>query len=277
MTESDDVPILVADTVTKLDESHRNAVLIAGSHGGVYAGYCAAKAGVRAVILNDAGVGKDHAGIGSLDYFDGLGRPAATVAHISARIGDGADMAGRGMISHVNKTAAALGCAWGQHVAECAEKMRAAPPAVGTPPVYEEARFVLRNEPGEPEVWGLDSISLVKREDEGRIIVGASHGALLAGKPDSALKASPLAAVFNDAGVGADGVGITRLPVMDQRGIAGATVAADSARIGDARSMWETGVISHVNDTAAGLGARPGMTCRLFVETIIEANRKAVE
>ncbi|MCG8696033.1 MAG: hypothetical protein MI806_32860, partial [Minwuiales bacterium] len=150
-------------------------------------------------------------------------------------------------------------------------------PAAGAVPVYEEARFVLRNEPGEPEVWGLDSVSLVRPEDDGRILVAASHGALLAGRPDSALKALPLAAVFNDAGVGADGVGITRLPAMDERGIAGATVAADSARIGDARSMWETGVISHVNDTAAGLRARPGMTCRLFVETVIEAYRKEYE
>ncbi len=57
---------LRSDTVTKPDGRHRDAVLIGGSHGGIYAGYCAAKAGVRAVILNDAGVGKDRAGIGSL-------------------------------------------------------------------------------------------------------------------------------------------------------------------------------------------------------------------
>lgn len=273
MSGADEIPILVADTVTKLNESHAGSVLIAGSHGGVYAGYCAAKAGVRGVILNDAGVGKDRAGIGSLAYFDGLGRPAAVVANDSARIGDGEDMAGRGIISHVNETAAALGCGAGQSARDCAAAMRAAPAPSGEVPVYEEARFPLRSEPGEPEVWGFDSVSLVEPEDDGRIIVGASHGALLAGKPDTALGVSPLAAVFNDAGVGADRVGISRLPALDDRGIAAATVAAASARIGDARSMWETGVISHINATAAALGCNAGMTCREFVETVIATHK----
>ncbi len=276
MGGADEIPILVADTVTKLDERHAGSVLIAGSHGGVYAGYCAAKARVRGVILNDAGVGKDQAGIGSLAYFDRLGRPAAVVAHDSARIGDGRDMAGRGVISHVNQTAAGLGCAAGQPARDCAAAMRRAPAPSGDVPVYEEARFPLRAEPGEPEVWGVDSVSLVTPEDDGRIVIGASHGALLAGKPDSALRVSPLAAVFNDAGVGADRVGISRLPTLDGRGIAAATVAAASARIGDARSMWESGVISHVNESAAALGCAAGMSCREFAETVI-AKHKAVE
>ena len=41
-------------------------MVVAASHGGVYAGYCAALGRVRAVILNDAGVGRERAGIGSL-------------------------------------------------------------------------------------------------------------------------------------------------------------------------------------------------------------------
>jgi hypothetical protein len=71
--------ILTANSVTMLDARHRGVVLLGGSHGGVYAGYLAAKAGARAVVLNDAGVGKDRAGIGSLDYLDRLGMAAATV------------------------------------------------------------------------------------------------------------------------------------------------------------------------------------------------------
>ena len=54
--------VVVADSVTKPTEAWRGAVLIAGSHGGIYAAYCAVKAGVRGVILNDAGRGKDDAG-----------------------------------------------------------------------------------------------------------------------------------------------------------------------------------------------------------------------
>ena len=83
------------------------AVVVNGSHGGVYAAYVAAKLGVAAAIFNDAGVGRDKAGIAGLDYLAALGIPAAAVGHLSARIGDGADMTARGVITHVNPPAAA--------------------------------------------------------------------------------------------------------------------------------------------------------------------------
>jgi hypothetical protein len=73
-----------------------------------------------------------------------------------------------------------------------------------------------------------------------------------------ALRTDAFAAVFHDAGIGIDGAGLTRLPALDQRGIAAFTVAAASARIGDARSIFREGVISAVNDTAAHLGAHVG-------------------
>ena len=59
--------------------------------------------------------------------------------------------------------------------------------------------------------------------------------------------------------------GLTRLPALDKRRIAAATVAAASARIGDGRSTYEDGVLSHVNETAAGYGGKPGLTARAFV------------
>jgi hypothetical protein len=37
-----------------------------------------------------------------------------------------------------------------------------------------------------------------------------------------------------------------------------------SARIGDGRSIWESGVVAHVNAPAARAGAAPGMTAREF-------------
>jgi len=38
-----------------------------------------------------------------------------------------------------------------------------------------------------------------------------------------------------------------------------------SARIGETRSTYEDGVITHVNETAAKAGATPGMTVAAFV------------
>ncbi len=86
------VSVIEADSATKLYQEHQGHVVICGSHGGIYCGYLAAKAGLRAVILNDAGIGLDQAGLGCLDYCEKLGMAAATCSHDSARIGDGADM-----------------------------------------------------------------------------------------------------------------------------------------------------------------------------------------
>ena len=98
-----------------------------------------------------------------------------------------------------------------------------------------------------------------------------SHGGLLGGRPDTALKADALAALFNDAGIGIDEAGVTRLPALDSRGIAAGTVAASSARIGDARSTYEDGILTRVNRRAAALGLAPGMTAREFVEIVRRA------
>jgi hypothetical protein len=96
--------------------------------------------------------------------------------------------------------------------------------------------------------------------------VTGSHGALVGGRPENALRVDALAALFNDAGIGAAGVG--RLPALDERGIAAATVACDSARIGDGRSTYFDGVLTRVNRTAEAAGARPGMAARRFVELV---------
>ena len=70
-------------------------------------------------------------------------------------------------------------------------------------------------------------------EDEGEIVVTGSHGGLIGADPKRALKANARLAVFNDAGVGCDEAGITRLAVLDDRGVAAVTVAHTSAKIGD--------------------------------------------
>jgi hypothetical protein len=260
-------PILTCDTATKFDPSHRDAIVVCGSHGGVYPGYLAAKARLRAVLLNDAGVGLDRAGIGCLDYCQALGMAAATVAHDSARIGDAADMRARGRISHVNAVAGALGGAAGQPVAEALEALGAAPSWAGDPPPYREGRTVVRAAP--PRVICIDSAGMIVPEDAGQIVITGSHGGMLRTMPELVLQVDALAALFNDAGIGIDDAGTTRLPALDQRGIAAAAVDTMSARIGDARSTYQDGMLSRVNKTARKLGAEPGMSAMAFVERMI--------
>lgn len=258
--------IVVIDSVTRLGAEADDAVVIGGSHCGVYAAYVAAAAGAAAVVLNDAGRGKDDAGIAGLAYLAAMGIPAATVGHTSARIGDGQDCAERGAVTHLNGPAEAAGVRVGMPAREAAErfgKVRAPRRAPEWP--GEESRFELERPGTRRPVVLMDSVSLVRPEDGPAVIVAGSHGGLLGGRPETAVKYPVFAAVYNDACVGIDQAGLSRLPVLDARGIAAVAVDAWSARIGDGRSMWETGVLSHLNATARRLGARPGMTVQDFV------------
>jgi len=85
------------------------------------------------------------------------------------------------------------------------------------------------------------------------------------------VKYDVLGALFNDAGIGKDEAGVSRLPALDTRGIAAATVAATSARIGDARSTYADGVVSRLNRRAAALGLREGISAQDFVATLRRA------
>jgi hypothetical protein len=264
------LPIVAAESVTEL-EGVAGTVLVAGSHGGVIAAYLGAAAGAHALILNDAGVGKDRAGIAGLVYLEAFGMAAAAVDCMSARIGDGADMLARGVISHANVYAALCGVVAGQSCRDAAERMRTALPPRSGPPPYAEGRW--RVAEGPPEVWALDSVGKVEPEDARRILVIGSHGALHGGRPESALVVDAAAAVFNDAGVGADRIGISRLPVLAARGIPAATVDCMSARIGDGRSMWESGLISYLNALALQAGAARGMSVQDFAKAVATSSQ----
>src|SRR5207247_5500461 len=136
-------PIVTADSITRIAEEARGAVVVNASHGGVYAAYLAAKLGAAAAIFNDAGVGRERAGIGGLDYLQQLGIPAATVGHLSARIGDGADMLARGIISHANPLATALGVRPGMACRDAAAALAQAEPIGSAPPAALEGAFLL--------------------------------------------------------------------------------------------------------------------------------------
>lgn len=269
--------LIVADTITKLGPEAKGRVIVAASHGGAYVGYLAAEAGLAGAILNDAGVGRERAGIGGLDYLDRLDIPAAAVSHLTARIGSGGDMMARGVLSHVNRAAAALGLKPGQSCGEAAAILcaRAVEKTVSAPSLGEARHLVDGPWPDEVQVWCLDSNALVEPRDKGQIIITGSHGGLLGGKPETAVRVDVFAALYNDAGGGIDEAGFSRLPALDVRAIAGATVAADTARIGDARSTYEDGIVTRVNATAARYGAAVGMTARQVVALFAEAKHRS--
>ena len=256
-------PIIIADSITRVGPEAAAAVVVNASHGGVYAAYLAAKLQAAAAIFNDAGVGRDRAGIAGLDYLQDFGIAAATVGHDTARIGDGADMNAHGVITHANALAASLGVSPGQSCRDAAAALQLARPTHRAPPEALEAAFLLIAEA--PQVWALDSASLVLPDHKASIVITGSHGGLLGNRPETALKYDVLGALYNDAGIGKDAAGTSRLPALDMRGISAATVSAASARIGDARSTYEDGIISRVNTRAASFGLREGISAREFV------------
>jgi len=262
------LPPVLAPTATRIPHEARGRVLVCGSHAGAYAGYLAARARVRAVLLNDAGVGLDEAGIGALAYCQALGVAAAAVAHSSARIGDAEDMWSHGIVSHTNAAAAGTGVRTGMACEEAAALLADAPPGHGEAAAYEEARSVAGLNRHGLRIICVDSVSLVTEEDAGQIVSSGSHGGLVSGQAGLAIRVAAAAALYNDAGIGKDDAGVGRLPVLDARRIAAATVAASSARIGDGRSTYEDGIVSRANATASALGIAPGMPAREAVERV---------
>ena len=190
----------------------------------------------------------------------------AAVDARTARIGDGADMLQRGIVSAANRHAAACGVKPGMPCREAAGLLRAAAAPQSAPPDALETRTE-ESLPGmhRPIVM-VDSIALARPSDAGGIVLSGSHG----GPPSDgyAAKIGMQLVLFNDAGFGADYAGVASLPILEQKGIAAATVSAFTARIGDGRSTYRDGVLSAVNARAAALGAVVGMRARDFVASM---------
>ena len=108
------VVTMISATLATADNTGQ--VICAGSHAAALAGLRISEFSfpIAGFISNDAGVGKDRAGIAGLDILDAAGVPAATVGAMSARIGSGASTYADGVISHSNAVASALGVRAGQ-------------------------------------------------------------------------------------------------------------------------------------------------------------------
>lgn len=113
----------------------------------------------------------------------------------------------------------------------------------------------------------VDSITELSTADLGCLAVSGSHGGTSSGR--YALAARPLVSVFNDAGVGKDGAGVAALSFLQNHGLAACTVAHDTARIGDAHSTLNDGIISQSNARAVALGLRAGLRCHLAIDALL--------
>lgn len=118
----------------------------------------------------------------------------------------------------------------------------------------------------------VDSITQLSAPDQGCLAVSGSHGGLSSAR--YALAARPLLCIFNDAGVGKDQAGIAALGFLQTAGLAACTVSHASARIGEAQSTMNEGIVNHLNDLAHALGVRPGQPCLQVIEQLQTQSRR---
>jgi hypothetical protein len=123
---------VLLDSVTQVEPAHAGLLIVTGSHGGASVVAYARAVRCWLYVFNDAGVGKDNAGIAALELLQADGIAAATVAHTSARIGEAQDSWQHGVVSRLNAAAEALGL------------------RIGTP-LREQLQFVQPDGPGAGE------------------------------------------------------------------------------------------------------------------------------
>ena len=263
-------PVLIRDSITHALDPGPAPVVICGSHGGLAAAIFAVQKKVKGVIFNDAGIGLEQAGVAGLGFLNKQGILAAAVDANTARIGRGQDTA-RGAVSRVNHLAARAGALVGRTGDQAAQAMAGAdwsPLSVGDLEPPEEKETVVFAAPNGRRIVTLDSNSMVRPDHGSAVILTGSHGGLVGDLP--AVKHPVLAAFYNDAGVGLDNAGISRLDWLEEHGLIGATVSADSARIGIGLDTFQRGIISHVNRLGQKVGINPGMSARMAAHLALE-------
>jgi hypothetical protein len=114
----------VVDSITELQPGDAGCLAVSGSHGGMSSARYALAARPLLSVFNDAGGGKDAAGLAALLFLQSHALAACTVAHDSARIGEAGSTLADGVVSHVNALALALGVQVGQRCSQVIETLR---------------------------------------------------------------------------------------------------------------------------------------------------------
>ena len=265
--------VFVRNSVSELDESVRNGVVIAGSHAGLNVALYVANAGLRGVILNDAGNAAHGSGYAALPVLNDVGIAAVTVSRARALIGVGLEMV-RAPISQVNDLARACGVQLGMAGAYAADLLdaRAANNLMLTLGDPDSVGRVILGD----RVVGCASICQVMPSDREVVLVIGSHPTLLDYYSDMwPLSSLPVAAFFHDGGAGASDlypVCVGRVAKLANYQVPAATIAGYSAEIGNPESMYREGLLNYVNEIGLERGLRRGMSCLEAVELCQKVN-----
>lgn len=259
--------IVAVDSAADLDARNRGRdVMVTASYIGVLPARLAMEHAPRAVIGFDGGIGPEGAGIAGLWYYEALNVPAAAVDVMSIILGDGVDTYENGRISFVNRPARDCGVQPGMAAKEAAMLMLENDP--GKPGGYAVTnRTCVENGPDGRAVIVTDSIVFGTEEDRRNVLVTAGHTGRSGARHIETV--GPFGFICSDGGRGRADSGIAGLPITNALGIAGATVDARTARLGDGMSTYLDGTISAANDLALACGVEIGMPAKAAAHLLV--------
>ncbi len=234
-------------------------VCVNSSYCGVLPARFIAEHSPRGAIGMDCGIGPEGSAIAGLWYLEALGIPAAVADVMTAHLGDGVHLYENGLVSFCNQPAADCGVRPGMSVRVAAEAMLENDPVPASASEITNRTVMYTARDGR-EVVATDSIAFALPTDAGRnVLVTAGHTGRSA--VPYLRRASPAGFVCSDGGRGLDDSGTAGLFIVEDDGLAGATVDARRARMGSGLSHYHDGVISACNSLAAARGVEVGMPC----------------
>lgn len=282
--------LVLLDSLGDLQPGNTSPILVCASHCGDNGTFARKlkNCNVKAVFLNNAGIGKNQAGISGLSYYNSENILACAVDHNSAEIGVARDTWESGTISHRNAKAEESGIKEGDSVKVAVAKIIDHFKYPSSTPTGINSGSLNKNEEmdatttfdskkqTQTQIEGVsitvtDSITFLTENNAGDIVVCGSHGGVSAGH--YAQKHRLKVVFFNDAGIGRNNAGIKSLESLSDAGILACAVDCMSAEIFNGHDMLENGIISACNQLAKARKIRNKMTVKeaircLYSETI---------
>ncbi|MFP6816445.1 MAG: hypothetical protein VB949_12380 [Pseudomonadales bacterium] len=249
--------IMTMDSAYDVDASNHLAdVVINASYCGVLPARFIGRHRPRAAIGVDCAIGPAGASVAGLWYLEALNIPTAVADVTTVKLGDGDDLYDNGVISLLNRPAQDCGVAPGMTVSDAAIAMLERDP--GDPDAAEVTnRHIVGEGKGGRSIVCTDSIAFGLPEDTNNVIVTAGHTGRSA--VPYLLKVHPFGFICSDGGIGREDSGIAGMHEVNAAGLAGATVDARTAKMGDGLSTYYDGTISAANELAKAAGVEIGM------------------
>ena len=273
--------VILLDSLGDLQPDNTRPILVCASHCGDNGTFARKlkNCRVKAVFLNNAGIGKNQAGISGLSHYEAENILACAVSHNSAEIGVSRDTWESGIISQTNSLAEEAGIQPGDSVQEAVARIINLPSfpqkntnAESLSPEREENRSkVDLKKQIQTQIDGVsitvtDSITFLNESNAGDIVVCGSHGGASAGH--YAQKHRLKAVFFNDAGIGKNNAGIKSLESLTDAGILACTVDCMSAEIFNGQDTLDNGIITVCNQLATSRNIKEKMTVKEAIQYI---------